>query len=145
MSVRVNSLQETEDLMVGVGKKLKERYGTEGHCVVGFSGDLGSGKTSCIRILARYFGYTRPVQSPTFCFVREYPLSGMAFQTLIHIDAYRCEDVRDVKTTGIADMCKKKDSVVCVEWFEYTRGLCPVDVRVYCLVCGDARCFEVVW
>ena len=91
-----------------VGKKIKEKYGNDKQCVVGFSGDLGSGKTTIVKFFASFFGCKEVVKSPTFCFMSEYSLPKPPFETLVHIDAYRCETEQDVITTGIRDACKQK-------------------------------------
>lgn len=49
------------------------------------SGDLGSGKTTFVKGLAKRFGLTeRGIKSPTFTFVNEYP-------QMVHCDLYRLE------------------------------------------------------
>lgn len=145
MNVCVTSLQETEGVIIDMIKSIKEQHNIQKPFIIGFLGDLGTGKTTCIRYLAQHFGYTGLVKSPTFCFMNEYSLFNSSFHTLIHIDAYRCENKQDVQTTGIEEASKKKGALVCIEWFENTHGSCFTDIQVLCSTEKDKHCFNIVW
>ncbi|MDE6576209.1 MAG: tRNA (adenosine(37)-N6)-threonylcarbamoyltransferase complex ATPase subunit type 1 TsaE [Opitutales bacterium] len=56
--------------------------------VVALEGDLGVGKTTFVKGIARALGVTEPITSPTFNIASIY--SGTKV-TLVHIDAYRLE------------------------------------------------------
>lgn len=88
--------------------------------LVVLSGDLGSGKTTFTKYLARAFGITHKVHSPTFIFVHEYhfPKSHTRFSKFIHVDAYRMETKRDVAVTGIREYLKDPKNLVIIEWGE---------------------------
>ena len=53
---------------------------------VGIAGDLGAGKTTLVRAIARGLGVDEPVTSPTFALVHRYAGQGA---TVYHVDAYR--------------------------------------------------------
>lgn len=61
-----HSTTETEDLGAALAARLAPG------AVVAYRGDLGAGKTSFTRGLARGLGYTGRVTSPTFTVVNEY-------------------------------------------------------------------------
>src|SRR3989338_5369545 len=88
--------------------------------LVVLSGNLGSGKTTFIKYLARAFKIKSKVHSPTFVFVHEYhfPKSNAQFLKLIHIDAYRMEKRSDVAATGIKQYLKDPQNLVLIEWGE---------------------------
>lgn len=52
-------------------------------------GDLGAGKTTFTKGLAKGLGIQRPVKSPTFTIIREYQDGRIP---LYHMDAYRLEE-----------------------------------------------------
>ena len=58
---------------------------------IGFSGDLGAGKTTLIRSLCAALGSTTPVASPTYVLSFEYTTSTE--QTIEHWDLYRVCDL----------------------------------------------------
>lgn len=76
------------------------------------SGELGAGKTTFVRGLARGLGSRADVQSPTFQLVRVYP--GRV--QLGHVDLYRLEAGMGVAELGLEDLLDA--GVVVVEWGE---------------------------
>ncbi len=99
----VKNPEEMEALGVRLSKKL------EGKEVICLKGNLGSGKTTFVRGLARGLGIKEghQVRSPTFTIVNEYPTEK---GTLIHIDLYRVRDFEWEEFIG--------NGVVVVEWLD---------------------------
>jgi tRNA threonylcarbamoyladenosine biosynthesis protein TsaE len=82
--------------------------------VVALFGDLGSGKTTMVRGIARAFGIARrDVTSASFTIIAEYPGNPPFF----HIDLYRIESQEELDGAGVWD-CIGGDSVAVVEWAE---------------------------
>jgi tRNA threonylcarbamoyladenosine biosynthesis protein TsaE len=82
-------------------------------------GELGGGKTTFVRGLARGLGLDVEPRSPTFALVREYP-------GLVHVDLYRLAP-GDVDGLGLEDYLGG-ERLVAVEWSshappEYWKGL----------------------
>jgi len=95
---------ETEAL----GEELAGRLGA-GDLVL-LAGELGSGKTTFVRGLARGLGAQATVQSPTFTLVRVYP--GRV--QLAHVDLYRLEQSAELRDLGLDELLE--EGVVAVEW-----------------------------
>lgn len=74
------------------------------------AGELGAGKTTFVRGLARGLGATATVQSPTFTLVRVYP--GRV--QLAHVDLYRLEKSAELADLGLEELLEA--GVVAVEW-----------------------------
>ena len=85
--------------------------------VVYLSGDLGAGKTTFVKSVAKLLGVTDSVQSPTFVFMREYKTKDKSFKNLYHVDAYRFEQKEDGSILKL-DSLKKKGNLVIIEWPE---------------------------
>ncbi|MCX6753845.1 MAG: tRNA (adenosine(37)-N6)-threonylcarbamoyltransferase complex ATPase subunit type 1 TsaE, partial [Candidatus Nomurabacteria bacterium] len=68
--------------------------------VISLSGDLGAGKTTITKEIAKQLGIKENVVSPTFVIMKIYKLKSSSkhyfnFKKLIHIDAYRIEDAKE--------------------------------------------------
>lgn len=104
-TVTTRSAEETEAL----GGRLAARLGPG--AVLLLDGDLGTGKTTLVRGLARGFGIDpEKVSSPTFVLINEY----RGRLTLYHVDLYRLEGAA-VDDLGLEDL-GDGSGVVVVEW-----------------------------
>jgi tRNA threonylcarbamoyladenosine biosynthesis protein TsaE len=101
-----HSAAETEAAGADLGRRL--RAGD----VVLLTGELGSGKTTFVRGVARGAGSTAGVASPTFQLVRIYP--GRV--QLAHVDLYRIESDSELAGLGLDELAEK--GAVLVEWGE---------------------------
>ena len=74
------------------------------------TGELGAGKTTFVRGVARGIGSAAPVASPTFQLVRMY--AGRV--QLAHIDLYRIETASELGDLGLDELLDQGAAVV--EW-----------------------------
>lgn len=84
-------------------------------------GDLGVGKTTFVQGLARGFGITDTVTSPTF---NIYTLHRGAARTLVHLDAYRLESARQIEDLLLEDFLVSPWCLA-VEWPEKIAAWLP--------------------
>lgn len=79
-----------------------------------FYGEMGAGKTTLIKALARHLGVQEPMSSPTFSLVNEYASpSGPVY----HIDLYRLNHEREAVEIGIEEYFTS-GAYCLVEWPE---------------------------
>jgi len=103
--------------------------------VIGLIGELGGGKTVFVKGLAEGLGIKDLITSPTFVLLKEYKLSprhlhleGVKTEVLgfmVHVDAYRVESFKDIKSIGIEDYLGRDNTIVIVEWAEKIRKTLP--------------------
>ena len=87
--------------------------------IIALSGPLGAGKTTFVQSLARVLGISSIPTSPTFSLVRTYPIKQhSSIKKLIHVDAYRLDNEKDVATLGLEDLLAEEGSLMCLEWPE---------------------------
>ncbi len=116
--------------------------------VVGFYGDLGSGKTSFVQGVAKALGITVPVASPTFVLQKIYKLDEKIqnhFSHLVHIDAYRMDSADELSHIGWEEILKDSRNLICIEWPEKVFTGMPKDhIYVICLfVDNETRKFDI--
>jgi len=98
-----------------IGKRLK------GGEVIELVSDLGGGKTTFVRGLAKGMGSEDKVASPSFTISREYKAGG---KTLYHFDFYRLQDPGLV-ANELAEVVNDPEAVVAVEWANIVEDVLP--------------------
>lgn len=88
-------------------------------------GDMGVGKTTFVQGLAQGLGVAEAVTSPTFAIYSVYRGAG---RTLLHLDAYRLEQERQVEGL-LLDEFLVNPWVMAVEWPEKIAGWLPAGTR----------------
>lgn len=88
--------------------------------VIALVGDLGAGKTTLVRGVARALNIKEVVQSPTFNIMKIY-LKGD--RPLIHIDAYRLADINT--DIGLDEYIGYETGLTMIEWPHYIEKLLP--------------------
>lgn len=114
------SKSQTEKLGLEFSKKLKPRD------VVCLYGELGSGKTTFVKGLARGLNVRSRVISPTFIIIRTHLVAGSEeIDNLYHVDLYRLENLKQIREVGIKDLLRDKKGVTLIEWPEKAERLLP--------------------
>lgn len=94
------------------------------HKIIAFQGEMGVGKTTLIKVLARQLGVNELTSSPTFSIVNEYHTPT---DILYHFDCYRMEDEVEAYDIGIEDYLYS-DAWCFIEWPERIENLLPDEI-----------------
>ncbi len=79
-------------------------------------GNLGYGKTTLIRSIAKNLETTSIVSSPTFTIINEYDIIlAQRKSTLRHVDLYRLESEDEAHNVGLLEIMYE-DGITFVEW-----------------------------
>ena len=111
--MRLSTGAEDETIRLGevIGRSL--RAGD----VVLLYGELGAGKTTLVRGMARAVGYRGRVSSPTFALAHVYRGKRL---TLHHLDLYRLKDGQTAEL-GLDELLNDPRGAVVVEWPQAAR------------------------
>lgn len=113
------AVELTEPELVAWGERFGAQVGYP--TFIAFTGELGAGKTTLVRAIARAQGSLEPVTSQSYGIVREYfSPRGHVF----HLDLYRLEGPQDLPQIGWDEILRLK-ALVMVEWPERALGQLP--------------------
>lgn len=90
--------------------------------VIGFFGDLGSGKTRTIQGICQGLGCGDQVTSPTFTIINEYH----GKYPVHHFDLYRIESEQEIFDLGYEEYFYN-DGICLIEWAERAQLLLPAN------------------
>lgn len=109
------------DQLEAVAKQILEQNPNK---VILFHGEMGVGKTTLIKVLAKILGVNDVTSSPTFSLVNEY--HTIDNQTVYHFDFYRLNKETEALDMG-ADEYLYSGNWCFIEWAEKIPSLIPDD------------------
>lgn len=113
---------KSADEMQALGGKIGARI-TGGEVIV-LIGDIGAGKTTFTKGLARAMGISEDVQSPTFTVSRVYDTARGV--TLAHYDFYRLNDP-GIMRAELTEAVHDPATATIIEWSEIVADVLPAD------------------
>jgi tRNA threonylcarbamoyladenosine biosynthesis protein TsaE len=146
---KTKSVRKTQKLAADLARKIAKSKPQKHACVLALEGELGAGKTTFIQGFARALKIKQRITSPTFVLMRHYKLrtinpekaSGVkprgghatlrgprgftGYKLLVHIDAFRLKDWRELIPLGAKEMLASPENIVLIEWAERVRPILP--------------------
>lgn len=127
-----------------LAKELVEIIKEKNINLISFYAELGAGKTTFSKYLAKELGVKENIISPTFVILKEYETQDTKIKKLVHIDAYRLSGEEDAKVFKLDDYLKE-GNLVLLEWAENFKNLPQkrLDIKIKILKDGG-REFDIM-
>ncbi len=103
---------ESKTLLLGstIGKTIEDLVTKDFE--IHLNGDLGSGKTTLVRGILKYFNWKDVVTSPSYTLCEEYEIKD---KLLLHVDLYRINCGEDVEVLNL-DRNTVLQKIIFIEW-----------------------------
>ncbi|MBR3236090.1 tRNA (adenosine(37)-N6)-threonylcarbamoyltransferase complex ATPase subunit type 1 TsaE [Candidatus Saccharibacteria bacterium] len=113
---------DSEQEMLDFGRKYATKI--KPPTVIELIGDVGVGKTTFVRGLAKGLGIKEPITSPSFTISKTYAMpSG---NRLVHYDFYRLKDP-GLMAEDLNESISDKNTITIIEWSDTVSDLLPKD------------------
>lgn len=118
--IEINS----ESDMLSFGANFAEKISSRNNepCVLELIGDVGAGKTTFVRGLAKGLGVKDQITSPSFTISKVYVLPDNS--SLIHYDFYRLGDP-GLMVDDLTESLSDPKNIVVIEWADSVKNILP--------------------
>jgi tRNA threonylcarbamoyladenosine biosynthesis protein TsaE len=117
--------------------------------IIAMSGDLGTGKTTLTQEISKELGIKKGIVSPTFVIMKIYKINSSdkslkEIKRLVHIDAYRLEESKELEKIGWKNLYEDKENLIIIEWPENVKDCLDAKTHYVYLkhVDEETRIFE---
>ena len=130
----------SEQEMIELGEKIGSTLMSGGPYILELIGDVGTGKTTFTRGLAKGLGIHEEITSPSFTISKSYALKNG--KTLTHYDFYRLSDP-GIMMDDLEEKLHDQNSIIVIEWGESVANLLPDNHAVITINYNDDNTREV--
>lgn len=151
MEIMSHSLDETEEAArLALDRITTGKYSKDKALVIGLVGDLGSGKTTFVKSIAKLLEIKKVITSPTFVLQKSYSIpekftKQLGYNTFVHIDAYRLESGKELKSIGWDELVLNKNNLILLEWPERVEDILDGDVVYISFEFIDEKTRKITW
>lgn len=140
------NISEIKQIALEIKRTIDKKSSSKKATILTLSGDLGAGKTTLTKELAKILRVSEDIISPTFVIMKKYKTKDLKFKNLIHIDAYRLNNSDELLNLGWLEIIKDSNNLIILEWPEIVSG-CLKDEEIK-IVLGhkdeENRTFEIL-
>lgn len=130
-TIKIYSIEDTYELANKLSQYIK------GNFIITMSGDLGAGKTTFTKALAKSLGINKTISSPTFTILKSYNENNVR---LHHIDAYRLEGID--QDLGFEEVFEE-EALIVIEWYKFVEDTIPNErLELQIELMEDCRLFK---
>lgn len=116
--IHVKNIDDTDKFALNVAEVVADTGG-----LICLYGDIGAGKTTFVKHLAKYLDIKEKVTSPSFVILNEYHSGKIS---LYHFDLYRLErDGLESILDELHEYTENKNALAIIEWAEFSSGDLP--------------------
>ncbi len=112
-----HNLSDTEKIAQNLLSSLADKS------ILALSGNLGAGKTTFVKFLAKALGLEENITSPTFVLLKAYDIDFADFKKFVHVDCYRLDAKEDLADIGLQDYVADSSNLVLIEWADKINNL----------------------
>lgn len=124
---RLIKKEDLENLSKEITEKAKNQK-VDTATIVSLSGNLGAGKTTLTKEIARCFNIQKEIISPTFVIMKIYEIKDNNWKKFIHIDAYRLENEKNLDFLDFNKIISDKENFIVIEWPEIIKNYIPKNI-----------------
>ena len=137
VQLETHTVEDTQQFGQTLGKWVQQNG--DSLCIA-LIGDLGTGKTHLSQGIAKGFGVTEEITSPTFAIMNTYDVNRTH---LYHFDVYRLDDISELENIGFYEYTE--DCVSIVEWADKFPDELPDETMwIYLKPIGDTSRFIIL-
>lgn len=112
-----HNLADTENIAQDLLSSLADKS------ILALSGNLGAGKTTFVKFLAKALGLEENITSPTFVLLKAYDIDFADFKKFVHVDCYRLDAKEDLADIGLQDYVADTSNLLLIEWADKINNL----------------------
>jgi len=117
-NIHIKNIDDTDKFAQNVAKIVSEKGG-----LICLYGDIGAGKTTFVKYLAKYLDIKEKVTSPSFVILNEYHSGKIS---LYHFDLYRLErEGLESILDELHEYTENEKALAIIEWAEFSSGDLP--------------------
>ena len=128
---------KSEEEMIQFGEDIAKAISLP--CCIEFVGDVGAGKTTITKGIAKGLGISDEITSPSFMISKQYAFDG---GKLVHYDFYRLAEP-GIMSEDLAENLSDLNTVTIVEWGDSVTDLLPEGHKKYLIKLLDDGTREV--
>lgn len=124
-----------EQQMIDFGENLAKTL--EAPTVIELVGDVGAGKTTITKGIAKGLGIDEEITSPTFTLSKRYPFQKASKDYfLVHYDFYRLNDP-GIMSEDLLENIQNPNTITIIEWGDSVSSLLPKDHLRFFITIND--------
>ena len=125
----------SESEMIEFGKKLAGTLNFP--TIIELVGDVGAGKTTITKGIAKGFGIEEEITSPTFTLSKHYYFTHNGkSRSLVHYDFYRLQDP-GIMSEDLLENIADPDTITVIEWGDSVSDLLPANHLRFFITIND--------